>query len=41
MSGSNKPNSSPFYRANGRVVLFNVEGKKLYRAGEADTGNWS
>jgi len=41
MSGSNKPQSSPFYRANGRVVLFNVDGKKLTPAGEADTGNWS
>ena len=41
MSGSNKPTNSPFYRANGRVVLFNVEGKKLTPAGEADTGNWS
>ena len=41
MSGSNKPKESPFYRANGRVVMFNVEGKKLTPAGEADTGNWS
>jgi DNA-binding beta-propeller fold protein YncE len=41
MSGSNKPKDSPFYRANGRVVMFNVEGKKLTPAGEADTGNWS
>ena len=41
MSGSNKPQGSPFYRANGRVVLFNVEGKKLTPAGEADTGSWS
>jgi len=41
MSGSNKPKESPFYRANGRVVLFNVEGKKLVPAGAADVGNWS
>ena len=41
MSGSNKAPDSPFYRANGRVVLFNVDGKKLTPAGEADTGNWS
>jgi DNA-binding beta-propeller fold protein YncE len=41
MSGSNKAKESPFYRANGRVVMFNVEGKKLTPAGEADTGNWS
>jgi DNA-binding beta-propeller fold protein YncE len=41
MSGSNKPQNSPFYRKDGRVVLFNVEGKKLTPAGEADTGNWS
>jgi Tol biopolymer transport system component len=41
MSGSNKPQSSPFYRKDGRVVLFNVDGKKLSPAGEADTGNWS
>jgi DNA-binding beta-propeller fold protein YncE len=41
MSGSNKPASSPFYRANGRVVVFNVDGRKLTPAGEADVGNWS
>ena len=41
MSGSNKPKESPFFRANGRVVMFNVDGKKLTPAGEADTGNWS
>jgi len=41
MSGSNKPRSSPFYREKGRVVMFNVNGKSLTRAGEADVGNWS
>jgi DNA-binding beta-propeller fold protein YncE len=41
MSGSNKAPSSPFYRAAGRVVMFNVNGKKLSPAGEADIGNWS
>jgi YVTN family beta-propeller protein len=39
MSGSNKPANSPFYRANGRVVMFNVDGRKLTPAGEADIGN--
>jgi hypothetical protein len=41
MSGSNKPNTSPFYRSKGRVIVFRVEGKKLVRHGEADVGNWS
>ena len=41
MSGSNKAPSSPFYRAAGRVVMFNLDGKKLSPAGEADIGNWS
>lgn len=41
MSGSNKPNTSPFYRAKGRVVVFRVEGRKLVKHGEADVGNWS
>jgi DNA-binding beta-propeller fold protein YncE len=41
MSGSNKAPSSPFYRKNGRVVLFAVDGKKLSKAAEADIGNWS
>ena len=41
MSGSNKAKESPFYRASGRVVLFNVDGQKLTAAGEADVGNWS
>ena len=41
MSGSNKAPNSPFYRAAGRVVMFNVDGRKLTPAGEADIGNWS
>jgi len=41
MSGSNKPNTSPFYRGKGRVVVFRVDGKKLVKHGEADVGNWS
>jgi len=41
MSGSNKAPSSPFFRKNGRVVVFAVDGKKLSKAGEADIGNWS
>ncbi|HEX6705903.1 MAG TPA: YncE family protein [Albitalea sp.] len=41
MSGSNKPNTSPFYRAKGRVIVFRVEGKRLVKHGEADVGNWS
>ncbi len=41
MSGSNKPPDSPFYRANGRVVVFKVEGKKLTKFAEGDVGNWS
>ena len=41
MSGSNKPNTSPFYRAKGRVIVFRIEGKRLVKHGEADVGNWS
>jgi DNA-binding beta-propeller fold protein YncE len=41
MSGSNKAPSSPFYRTNGRVVVYKVDGKNLAKHGEADIGNWS
>jgi DNA-binding beta-propeller fold protein YncE len=41
MSGSNKAPGSPFHRANGRVVVFKVDGKQLVKHGEADVGNWS
>jgi DNA-binding beta-propeller fold protein YncE len=41
MSGSNKPNTSPFYRSKGRVIVFRVDGKRLVKHGEADVGNWS
>ena len=41
VSGSNKASNSPFYRAQGRVVVFSVDGKRLSKLGEADTGNWS
>src|SRR5205814_4145462 len=41
MSGSNKPSASPFYRANGRVLVFRIDGKRLVKHGEADVGNWS
>ena len=41
MSGSNKAPGTPFYRASGRVVVLNIEGRRLVPAGEADVGNWS
>jgi YVTN family beta-propeller protein len=41
MSGSNKPPGSSFYRQNGRVIVFKVDGKKLAKFAEADVGTWS
>jgi DNA-binding beta-propeller fold protein YncE len=41
MNGSNKPASSPFYNANGKLVLYQVNGKTLMKYAEAPIGNWS
>jgi DNA-binding beta-propeller fold protein YncE len=41
MNGSNKPKESPFYAANGKLVLYMVVGKTLQKFGELPIGNWS
>jgi len=41
MNGSNKPASSPFYAANGKLVVYQVNGKQLQKFGEAPIGSWS
>jgi DNA-binding beta-propeller fold protein YncE len=39
--GSNKATNSPFYNQNGKLVLFQVNGKRLERFGQAPIGGWS
>jgi DNA-binding beta-propeller fold protein YncE len=39
--GSNKPANSPFYNQNGRLIVFQVNGKRLERFGQAPIGGWS
>jgi len=41
MNGSNKPKESPFYNANGKLLLYMVTGKTLQKFGELPIGNWS
>jgi DNA-binding beta-propeller fold protein YncE len=41
MNGSNKAKTSPFYAANGKVLLYKVDGTKLTKAAEAPIGQWS
>jgi DNA-binding beta-propeller fold protein YncE len=41
MNGSNKPRESPFYAANGKLLLYRVEGTKLVPAAAAWIGHWS
>jgi DNA-binding beta-propeller fold protein YncE len=41
MNGSNKPADSPFHNANGKVVLYQVNGKMLQKFAEAPIGSWS
>ncbi len=39
--GSNKAPSSPFYNPNGRLIVFQVNGRRLERFGQAPIGSWS
>lgn len=41
VNGSNKAPNSPFYNANGKLVLFKVDGTKLSKIAEAPIGQWS
>jgi DNA-binding beta-propeller fold protein YncE len=41
MNGSNKAADSPFYNAQGKLVLYLVTGKTLQKFGEVPIGNWS
>ena len=41
MNGSNKPRESPFYNANGKLLLYRVDGMKLVPAAAAWIGRWS
>jgi DNA-binding beta-propeller fold protein YncE len=41
MNGSNKPRESPFYNANGKLLLYRVDGTKLVPAAAAWLGRWS
>jgi DNA-binding beta-propeller fold protein YncE len=41
MNGSNKAKESPFYNAQGKLVLYMVAGKTLQKFGELPIGNWS
>jgi len=41
MNGSNKPRESPFYNANGKLLLYRVDGTKLVPVGAAWIGRWS
>lgn len=40
LNGSNKPTASPFYHANGTVVLFSIESLKLTRVSDVPVGAW-
>jgi DNA-binding beta-propeller fold protein YncE len=40
MNGSNQPKESPFYNANGKLVLYMVAGKTLQKFGELPLGSW-
>jgi DNA-binding beta-propeller fold protein YncE len=39
--GSNKATNSPYYNPNGRLVIFQVNGKRLERFAQAPIGSWS
>ena len=41
MNGSNKPRESPFYNANGKLLLYRVEGTRLVPVAAAWVGRWS
>ncbi len=41
MNGSNKPRESPFYNANGKLLLYRVDGTRLVPAAAAWIGRWS
>lgn len=41
VNGSNKAANSPFYNANGKLVLFKLDGTKLSKITEAPIGQWS
>ena len=41
MNGSNKPRESPFHNANGKLLLYRVDGTKLVPAAAAWIGRWS
>jgi DNA-binding beta-propeller fold protein YncE len=41
VNGSNKAPTSPFYNANGKLVLFKLDGTKLSKITEAPIGQWS
>jgi DNA-binding beta-propeller fold protein YncE len=39
--GSNKATNSPYYNPNGRLIIFQVNGKRLERFAQAPIGGWS
>lgn len=41
MNGSNKPRESPFYGANGKLLLYRVDGTRLVPLAAAWIGQWS
>jgi DNA-binding beta-propeller fold protein YncE len=41
MNGSNKPKDSPFYNANGKLLLYRVEGTRLLPVAAAWIGRWA
>ncbi|HUM17528.1 MAG TPA: YncE family protein [Candidatus Nitrosotalea sp.] len=41
MNGSNKPRESPFYNANGKLLLYRVEGTRLVPVAAAWIGHWA
>lgn len=41
MNGSNKPRGSPFHAANGKLLLYRVEGTRLVPLAAAWVGQWS
>ncbi len=41
MNGSNKPRESPFHAANGKLLLYRVEGTRLVPLAAAWVGHWS
>jgi DNA-binding beta-propeller fold protein YncE len=41
MNGSNKPNTSPFYNDNGKLLVYRVKGTSLQKVAEAPLGHWS